>query len=277
MMKTKTFLTALAATVLAGCEYIEPVDVDPLLHRPVDRVEIMHSDTHGVPFGQGSYGSRTFSVEGAVIYIAAQKIKAKALTVGAHMLQAKPEEVEFTNGTVQVKGDPARVKTLQEIASWLWFAWDLPPGVEPGLEATEYFNPSDFNFPFGSHVATVEIDEQTGEVDVVDYAGVDDVGVIGNEMIVEGQMQGSIAFGFGPASWSPSSSLSIAAVIITVLPEPVGAARETAWCSLSAASRAARRKRETRRSTASIWKSLSSIFIGYGRSVGSHGRASAHW
>ncbi len=166
---------------------------------PVDRVEVMHSDTHGVPFGQGSYGSRTFSVEGAVIFIAAQKIKAKALTVGAHMLQAKPEDVEFTNGTVQVKGDPARVKTLQEIASWLWFAWDLPPGVEPGLEATEYFNPPDFNFPFGSHVATVEIDEQTGEVDVVDYAGVDDVGVIGNEMIVEGQMQGSIAFGLGPA------------------------------------------------------------------------------
>ena len=166
---------------------------------PTEKVEVMHSDTHGVPFGQGSYGSRTFSVEGAAIYLAAQKIKTKALTVGAHMLQAKPEDVEFGPGGVQVTGDATKVKTLQEIASWLWFAWDLPPGVEPGLEATEYFNPSDFNFPFGSHVATVEIDEQTGEVDVVDYAGVDDVGVIGNEMIVEGQMQGSIAFGLGPA------------------------------------------------------------------------------
>ena len=166
----------------------------------MERVEIMHSDTHGVPFGQGSYGSRTFSVEGAAIYIAAQKIKAKALTVGAHMLQAKPEDVEFgPRRASRSRATRRRVKTLQEIASWLWFAWDLPPGVEPGLEATEYFNPSDFNFPFGSHVATVEIDEQTGEVDVVDYAGVDDVGVIGNEMIVEGQMQGSIAFGLGPA------------------------------------------------------------------------------
>ena len=114
---------------------------------PVDRVEIMHSDTHGVPFGQGSYGSRTFSVEGAAIYIAAQKIKAKALTVGAHMLQAKPEDVEVGPAGVQVKGDATRVKTLQEIASWLWFAWDLPPGVEPGLEATEYLQPVRFQFP----------------------------------------------------------------------------------------------------------------------------------
>ena len=98
-----------------------------------------------------------------------------------------------------MKDDAKRSKTLQEIASWLWFAWDLPPGVEPGLEATAYFNPSDFNFPFGTHVATVEVDEQTGAVDVVGYVGVDDVGVVGNSMIVEGQMQGSVAFGLGPA------------------------------------------------------------------------------
>ena len=98
-----------------------------------------------------------------------------------------------------LKKDPSQSKTLQDIASWVWFAWDLPPGMEPGLEATEYFNPSDFNFPFGSHVAIVEVDEETGVVDVVKYVCVDDVGNVGNSRIVEGQMHGSVAFGFGPA------------------------------------------------------------------------------
>lgn len=165
----------------------------------IERVEVIHSDTHGVPYGQGSYGSRTFSVEGAAIYQAAQTIKAKAITTGAYMLKADEKDVVFADGKVSLKSDPEQSKTIQDIASFLWFAWDLPPGVEPGLEATAYFNPSDFNFPFGSHVATVEVDEQTGEVDVVAYACVDDVGNVGNPMIVEGQMHGSVAFGFGPA------------------------------------------------------------------------------
>ena len=164
-----------------------------------DRVEVMHSDTHGVPFGQGSYGSRTFSVEGAAIYQAAQVIKAKAIKVGAYMLKATEQDVVFDGGNVSLKSDPAQSKSVQDIASFLWFAWDLPPGIEPGLEATAYFNPSDFNFPFGTHVATVEVDEQTGHVDLTSYAAVDDVGEIGNPMVVEGQMQGSIAFGIGPA------------------------------------------------------------------------------
>ena len=164
-----------------------------------ERVEVMHSDTHGVPFGQGSYGSRTFSVEGAAIYQAAQVIKAKAIKVGAYMLKATEQDVVFANGSVSLKSDPSQSKSVQDIASFLWFAWDLPPGVEPGLEATSYFNPSDFNFPFGTHVATVEVDEQTGHVELTNYVAVDDVGVVGNPMIVEGQMQGSIAFGIGPA------------------------------------------------------------------------------
>jgi carbon-monoxide dehydrogenase large subunit len=164
-----------------------------------DRVEVMHSDTHGVPFGQGSYGSRTFSVEGAAIYQAAQVIKTKAIKVGAYMLKATDQDVVFEDGNVSLRNDPAQSKSVQDIASFLWFAWDLPPGVEPGLEATAYFNPSDFNFPFGTHVATVEVDEQTGHVDLTSYVAVDDVGEVGNPMVVEGQMQGSIAFGIGPA------------------------------------------------------------------------------
>jgi carbon-monoxide dehydrogenase large subunit len=107
--------------------------------------------------------------------------------------------VFYADGKVQVKSEPERAKTLQEIASALWFAWDLPPGVEPGLEVTSYFNPEDFNFPFGTHAAIVEIDEETGQTDIVRYVAVDDVGNVGNPMIVDGQMQGNIAFGIGPA------------------------------------------------------------------------------
>jgi aerobic carbon-monoxide dehydrogenase large subunit len=165
----------------------------------IEKVEIIHSDSHGVPYGQGSYGSRTFSVEGAAIYMAAGKIKEKVIKVGAHLLGVTEDEVTYADAKLQLKKDPGKAKTLQEIASALWFAWDLPPGVEPGLEVTTYFNPDDFNFPFGTHVALVEIDEQTGATEIVRYVGVDDVGVAGNPQIVEGQMQGSIAFGIGPA------------------------------------------------------------------------------
>ena len=169
------------------------------LGTPIERIEVIHSSTHAVPYAQGSYGSRSFSVEGAAAYEASQLIKNKALKAGAHLLRASEAEVVYVDGTVQVKDDPTRVKTLGDIASALWFAWDIPPGMEPGLEATFFFDPADFNFPFGTHVALVEVDEQTGAAEVVRYVGVDDVGVVGNPKIVEGQMHGNIAFGLGPA------------------------------------------------------------------------------
>jgi carbon-monoxide dehydrogenase large subunit len=166
---------------------------------PIEKIEILHSDTVGVPYAQGSYGSRSFSVEGVAVYEAAQLVKKKALKMGAHLLKAGEDEVVYTEGKVQVVGDPQRSKTLQEIASALWFAWDVPKGMEPGLEVTSYFDPPDFNFPFGTHVAVVEVDEETGATEIVRYIGVDDVGVVGNPKVVEGQMHGSIAFGIGPA------------------------------------------------------------------------------
>jgi carbon-monoxide dehydrogenase large subunit len=165
----------------------------------MERIEVLHSDTHGVPYAQGSYGSRSLAVEGAAVYLAAQAIKDKACTVGAHLLGVPRGEVEYVGGKVQVKGSPDKAKTLQEIGSACWFAWSLPPGVEPGLEVTTYWDPADFSFPFGTHVAIVEIDEQTGQPEVVQYVGVDDVGTAVNPKIVEGQMHGNIAFGLGPA------------------------------------------------------------------------------
>jgi carbon-monoxide dehydrogenase large subunit len=194
------------ATVITGCQphgqgqtttFSQIVSQE--LGTPLERIEIVHSSTFGVPYAQGSYGSRSYSVEGAAIFEAAQKIKQKALKVGAHLLRLPESEVEYVDGKVQSKADPKQAKTLQEIASALWFAWDLPPGTEPGLEVTTYFDPPDFNFPFGSHVAVVEIDEQTGTVELIRYLGVDDVGNVGNPKVVEGQMHGSIAFGIGPA------------------------------------------------------------------------------
>jgi carbon-monoxide dehydrogenase large subunit len=166
---------------------------------PVEKVEVLHSDTLGTPYAQGSYGSRSFSVEGVAVHQAAQVIKAKAMKVGAYMLEASEDDVIFQDGQVQVKGVPEKNKSLADIAQALWLAWDLPAGVEPGLETTAYFDPADFNFPFGSHVAVVEIDEQTGAADLVRYVAVDDVGNVANPGVVDGQMHGSIGFGVGPA------------------------------------------------------------------------------
>ncbi len=166
---------------------------------PMERIEILHSDTHGVPYAQGSYGSRSYSVEGAAIYLAAQAIKEKACLVGASMLGVPVGDVEFVDGRVRITHAPDKSKTLQEIGSACWFASNLPPGIDPGLEVMIYHDPKDFSFPFGTHAALVEIDEQTGQAEVVRYAGVDDVGTVGNPTVVEGQMHGNIAFGFGPA------------------------------------------------------------------------------
>jgi len=165
----------------------------------LDQIKILHSDTEGTPYGQGSYGSRSFSVEGAVVYKAAQQIKEKACRVAAHMLQVPVEDIVYDGGKLYPKGAPDRAKTFREVAMALWLAWDLPKEIEPGLEVITYFDPPDFNFPFGTHIALVEIDERTGHTDVIRYVAVDDVGNVGNPMVVEGQVHGNIALGIGQA------------------------------------------------------------------------------
>ena len=166
---------------------------------PIDDIEILHSDTKGSPFGQGSYGSRTFSVEGACIQMACRQIKDKARQLAAHMLQAPVDEVVYDAGKMYRSGYPEQVKTFKDIAMAAWLAWDLPKGMEPCLDVTTYFDPKEFNFPFGTHVALVEIDEQTGKVDLVRYVAVNDLGNVGNPAVVDGQMHGNIALGVGQA------------------------------------------------------------------------------
>lgn len=163
------------------------------------QIEVLHSDTKGAIYGQGSYGSRSYSVEGATIYQATQKIVRKARRMAAHLFQVPESEIVDSHGDFFVKGKPDEVKTIKDIALALWYAWDMPADMEPGLEVITYFDPPDFNYPFGTHVAMVEIDEDTGEVELVRYVAVDDFGNVGNPMIVDGQTHGNIHLGVSQA------------------------------------------------------------------------------
>lgn len=165
----------------------------------VDKIEVVHSDTRGVPYGQGTYGSRSFSTSAPALQITAGKIIEKVRKAAAHMFEVAEEDVIYEGGKVYVKGVPDKAKTLQEMALALWYGWSLPPGMEPNLEATTFFDPPDFNYPFGANVAVVEVDDQTGQVDLMRFVAVNDVGTVANPMVVEGQIHGGIAHGFGQA------------------------------------------------------------------------------
>src|SRR6186713_1543079 len=168
---------------------------------PMDDIVVQHSDTLGTPFGYGSYGSRTSSVGMTAAIKAAGKIKDKARRYAAHMLEASPDDVEVVGAEYRVKGSPDRKKTLQEIAFALDLAFDAPEGMEPYLDETAYHDTPNCTWPFGTHIAVVEIDEETGVVELVRYVAVDDVGKKINPLIVDGQLHGGIAQGVGQALW----------------------------------------------------------------------------
>jgi carbon-monoxide dehydrogenase large subunit len=168
---------------------------------PMEDIIVQHSDTMGTPFGYGSYGSRTSSVGMTAAIKAADKIKDKARRYAAHMLEAAPEDIEIDGADYRVKGSPDKVKTIQEIAFALDLAFDAPEGMEPYLDETAYHDTPNCTWPFGTHIAIVEIDEETGVVDLVRYIAVDDVGKKINPLIVDGQLHGGIAQGVGQALW----------------------------------------------------------------------------
>jgi carbon-monoxide dehydrogenase large subunit len=168
---------------------------------PMEDIVVQHSDTQGTPFGYGSYGSRTSNVGTGAALKAAAKIRAKARAYAAHMLEASPDDIEVDGAEYRVKGSPDKKKTLQEVAFALDLAFDTPPGMEPYLDETAYHDTDNCTFPFGTHIALVEIDEETGVVDLVRYIAVDDVGRKINPMIVDGQLHGGIAQGIGQALW----------------------------------------------------------------------------
>jgi carbon-monoxide dehydrogenase large subunit len=168
---------------------------------PYDDIEVEHSDTKGTPFGFGSYGSRSLAVGGTAIYKSVDKVVEKAKLLAAHMLEAAAEDIEYEDGKAWVKGSPEQAKTIQDIALQAHVAYDLPAGMEPGLEAVTYYDPPNCTFPFGTHVCVVEVDRDTGQVEIVKYVAVDDVGNVINPMIVDGQLHGGIAQGIAQAMY----------------------------------------------------------------------------
>jgi carbon-monoxide dehydrogenase large subunit len=166
-----------------------------------DDVKVVHGDTDQTPMGWGTYGSRTTAVGGAALAVATRKIKDKAKLLAAHLLEAAPEDIDYGDGRFFVKGSPDRFKTIQDIALMANVAWNMPAGMEAGLEATTFYDPPNFSYPFGAHCAIVEIDAETGRVALQRYVAVDDCGPQINPVIVEGQVHGGVVQGIGQALW----------------------------------------------------------------------------
>jgi carbon-monoxide dehydrogenase large subunit len=165
---------------------------------PYENVEVLHGDTAVVPLGMDTYGSRSLAVGGVALYHAAQKIVDKARKIAAHQLEVAEADLEYAGGRFTVKGTDKSM-TVPETALAAWTAHNLPDGLEPGLEATHVYDPPNFSWPGGCHVAVVEIDTETGNVDLVRYVAVDEVGNVINPTIVDGQVHGGIAQGVAAA------------------------------------------------------------------------------
>jgi carbon-monoxide dehydrogenase large subunit len=164
-----------------------------------DDVEIVEGDTDEIPQGMGTYGSRSATVGGASLVQSTRKVVEKAKSIAAHQLEASEDDVEFENGEFRVAGAPDRSMHIQDVAQQAYLAHDMPDDVEPGLEASSFYDPDNFVFPFGMHAAIVEVDPDSGEIEFETYAAVDDVGNQINPKIVEGQIHGGIAQGIGQA------------------------------------------------------------------------------
>jgi carbon-monoxide dehydrogenase large subunit len=160
-------------------------------------VNVVHGDTQAVPYGIGTFGSRATAVGGTALYFATQKLKAKMAAIAAHLLHGQPKRMVFEDGHI----GPKKGKRLAfgEVVGAAYGAKDLPPGVGPGLEATHFFEPTNFTFPFGAHVASCEVDIETGEIKFDRYVAVDDCGNVINPLLVEGQIHGGIAQGMAQA------------------------------------------------------------------------------
>jgi carbon-monoxide dehydrogenase large subunit len=166
---------------------------------PADNVEIVFGDTDKVQFGLGTYGSRSVAVGGSALVKAGQKVIVKGKRIAAHMLEASDGDIEFKSGVFSVAGTD-RKKTFADVALMAHYPVDYPLEVlEPGLEEQAFYDPVNFTFPAGAHIAEVEIDPDTGVVKLVSYIAVDDVGTVINPMIVEGQIHGGVVQGVGQA------------------------------------------------------------------------------
>ncbi len=166
---------------------------------PVENVDVVHGDTGRVPFGMGTYGSRSLAVGGTAIVKALDKIVAKGKKIAAHLLEAAETDIEFKDGKFTVAGTD-RSKTFGEVALTAYVPHNYPlDKLEPGLDETAFYDPTNFTYPAGTHICEVEVDPETGVVSVVAFTACDDFGNIINPMIVEGQVHGGVAQGIGQA------------------------------------------------------------------------------
>ena len=172
--------------------------VSDMLGVPMESIELVHGDTSQVPMGMGTYGSRSLAVGGSAIVRACDKIIEKGRKIAAHMLESAVDDIEFKAGSFSVKGTD-RIKTIGEVALAAYVPLDYPSDLEPGLDETSFYDPLNFTYPAGTHIGEVEVDPDTGVVDIVDWVAVDDFGTVINPMIVEGQIHGGLAQGIGQA------------------------------------------------------------------------------
>ena len=166
---------------------------------PYESIEIIEGDTANSQFGMGSYGSRSLSVGGSAIVKACDKVVAKGKKIAAHLLEAAESDIEFDGGNFKVSGTD-KVKNIAEVAFAAYVPHNYPlETLEPGLNEQAFFDPVNFNFPYGAYICEVEIDPDTGVTKVVDFTAIDDVGNIINPMVVHGQIHGGLAQGIGQA------------------------------------------------------------------------------
>jgi carbon-monoxide dehydrogenase large subunit len=166
---------------------------------PFEDIRVLHGDTQISPKGMDTYGSRSLAVGGMALVGACDKVIAKAKTIASALLEAPPEEIEFSRGVFSARGGAGATKTIQEIALAAFAAHNLPDGVEPSIDSDATYDPENFSFPHGTHLCAVEVDTETGMVTIRSYVAVDDIGKVVNPLIVEGQVHGGLAQGIAQA------------------------------------------------------------------------------
>jgi carbon-monoxide dehydrogenase large subunit len=163
------------------------------------QVDVIHGDTATGPFGLDTYGSRTLAVGGEAVARAAGKVADKAKAIVAHQLEADVADIELRDGKFIVRGSPEKGMALADVAGAAYVPENLPEGMDPGLDETSFYDPENFVFPFGAHACVVDVDAETGKVDIVRYVAVDDCGPAINPMLIDGQVHGGVTHALGQA------------------------------------------------------------------------------
>lgn len=165
---------------------------------PMEDIDIIHGDSDAVAFGMGTYGSRSLAVGGSAIVKSVEKVIEKGTKIAAHLLEASADDIEFAEGKWTVKGTDKSVG-FGDVSLTAYVPHNYPEGLEPGMDFSSFYDPTNFTYPFGCHIAIVEIDKETGKVKLNRFIAVDDVGNVINPMIVDGQIHGGLAQGIGQA------------------------------------------------------------------------------